>query len=125
MTDNFQFLMEKKVETAWLLSFYGALLTDNQRQIMRLHFEEDLSLAEIAAQAGVSRQSVYDVIQRAGQQLIAFEEKLGLCKRFRETEKTIVGCLDNLKMVNASADTQKYLENARQALNALRSEEEK
>ena len=125
MTDHFRFLMEKKVETAWLLSFYGALLTENQREIMRLHFEEDLSLAEIAAQAGVSRQSVYDAIQRSGQQLSAFEEKLGLCRRFLENDKTIVRCLNELDSVKASADTQKYLDDVRVALNALRSEEEK
>ena len=39
----------QRLEQSWLLAFYGGLLTDKQRQIISMHCDEDLSLAEIAA----------------------------------------------------------------------------
>ncbi len=123
--DAFQSAMGKKVETAWLLAFYGALLTDNQQEILRLYYEEDLTLTEIAEQFGVSRQSVHDTVQRAGQQLSQFEEKLGLCARFQRTEEQLDHCMEALKKVRATEETAPYLSSALQALNALKGEEEK
>ena len=38
----------RKVDVDWLLSIYGALLTDKQRTMAALYYDEDLSLAEIA-----------------------------------------------------------------------------
>ena len=70
-----------------LLDFYGELLTEKQRLCCELHFNEDLSLAEIAEQCGVSRQGVWDNIRRAEAALEEIEEKTGLIRRFSETQK--------------------------------------
>ena len=78
--------MEKKVTLSWLLAFYGELLTDNQQQMARLHWEEDYTLSEIAQQFSVSRQSVHDTLNRTEKQLDGWEEKLGLLKKFRQME---------------------------------------
>ena len=48
-----------------LYDFYGELLTDRQKEFFDLYYNEDLSLAEIAENAGISRQGVRDVIVRA------------------------------------------------------------
>ena len=48
---------------------------------MELHFDEDLSYAEIAEQTGTSRQAVHDGVSRAVAQLAEYEEKLGLIAR--------------------------------------------
>ena len=66
-----------------LLDFYGELLTEKQRECYDLHYNEDLSLAEIAEQLGVSRQGVWDNIRRA------MEEKTGLVARFSATQKVL------------------------------------
>ena len=50
--------MEPRVETAYLLDFYGALLTPRRREMLRMRYEEDMSLSEIGAQMGISRQAV-------------------------------------------------------------------
>ena len=67
-----------------LLDVYGPLLTDKQREITSHYYDEDLSLAEIAENEGVTRQAVRDVIHRTEEQLAFFEEKLGLLARARE-----------------------------------------
>ena len=70
-----------------LLDFYGELLTEKQRECCELHFNEDLSLTEIAEQCGISRQGVWDNIRRADAALREMEEKTGLVRRFTETER--------------------------------------
>ena len=67
-----------------LLDFYGELLTEKQRQCCELHYNEDLSLSEIAEQSGISRQGVWDNLRRAEAALREFEEKTGLVRRFLE-----------------------------------------
>lgn len=69
-------LMEKKVEAALLNGYYGPLLTENQSEMLKLYCDEDYSLTEIAQQYAVSRQSVYDTLNRAILTLSAAEEKL-------------------------------------------------
>ena len=72
-------------ETVWrtmLFDFYGDLLTDKQREYYDLHYNQDLSLAEIAASSGISRQGVWDNIRRADAALRDTEARLGLVRRF-------------------------------------------
>ncbi len=78
--------MEKNIEVSLLLDFYGELLKPGVRQTLDLYYNDDLSLAEVAEQCGITRQGVYDSIKRGETQLFAFEQKLGLWKRFRELE---------------------------------------
>ena len=84
--------VSRKIELAWLTAFYGGLLTEKQRQVLTLHCEEDLSLAEIAQEAGVSRQGVHDMLTRAAQRLFDMEEKLGMAARFRRMEEGLEEC---------------------------------
>ena len=74
--------MEERINASVLLSFYGPLLTPKQQQSLRLHYEEDLSLSEIAEMSGVSRQGVYDAIHRGEEQLVELERRLGLRARW-------------------------------------------
>ena len=89
--------VSRKIELAWLTAFYGGLLTDKQRQVLTLHCEEDLSLGEIAQEAGVSRQGVHDMLTRAAQRLFDMEEKLGMAARFQRMEDGLEKCRTLLK----------------------------
>ena len=117
-------VMEKKVTLSWLLAFYGEMLTENQREMARLHWEEDFSLAEIAAQFSVSRQSVHDTVNRTEKQLLALEEKLGLLNRFPEMEKGLRACKAALARVRATEDTEGQLNEARRWIDELLNQEE-
>ena len=63
-----------------LWDLYSPLLTQTQREITDLYFNYDLSLAEIAEQKGVSRQSVSDCLHKCRKQLEAYDEKLHFTK---------------------------------------------
>ena len=84
--------VRRKVELAWLMAFYGGMLTDKQREVLTLHCEEDMSLAEIAQETGVSRQGVHDMLTRTAQRLTDMEEKLGVAARFRRMSNGLEKC---------------------------------
>ena len=65
-----------------LFDFYGELLTDRQKEFFDLYYNEDLSLSEIAENAGISRQGVRDVVVRAEAYMQEIEDKTGIIKRF-------------------------------------------
>lgn len=60
------------------------MLTEKQRDVIELYYDEDLSLAEIGESAGITRQGVRDSIKRGEQQLYELEQKLGLAAKFGE-----------------------------------------
>ncbi len=80
--------MEKIFEQGMLYDFYGELLTEHQRKIYEDAVYNDMSLSEIAQEAGISRQGVHDLIKRCDRILQEYEEKLHLLERFLETKKT-------------------------------------
>ena len=92
----------RKVDIDWLLTIYGAMLTDKQRSIATMYFEEDYSLAEIAQQEGVSRQSVHDTLQRVEKQLRTLEEKLGMRMRLTSVQENLEKALETLDERHAS-----------------------
>lgn len=74
----------KDAEFLRLWDIYNPLLTLHQREITNLYFNYDLSLAEIAEQKGVSRQSVSDCLCKCRKLLEEYEEKLSFAKTLTE-----------------------------------------
>ena len=70
---------------AMLYDFYGDLLTPRQKEFYDLYYNDDLSLAEIAENYGITRQGVRDIIVRAEKALEDIEEKTGLIQRYHRT----------------------------------------
>ena len=81
--------MEKIVEQALLFDFYGELLTEHQKQIYEDHVLNDLSVSEIAADRGISRQGVHDMMKRCDKILRGYEEKLHLIDKFLKTKEKV------------------------------------
>ncbi len=131
--------MAKNFEMYSLLDLYGCLLTEKQRNIMNMYYNDDLSLGEIAQQCSISRQGVHDAVKHCEKALADYEQKLGLlkaqeayveelkeyksqaldifneCKRISLSrpiaEKTIV-LLENLDSKLADFDTEGLIEEA-------------
>lgn len=75
-------MLERLNRVNLLYDIYGPLLTARQQEALRLYFSDNLSLGEIGAEFGVSRQAVYDLIRRALAAVEELEKKLGLYRLF-------------------------------------------
>ncbi len=76
--------MAKNLDVIILFDIYGDMLTKKQQDFISYYYNDDLSLAEIAENEGITRQGVRDAIKRAEAQLVAFEEHLGLHARLEK-----------------------------------------
>lgn len=81
--------MEEIVQLSLLFDFYGDLLGGHKRQIFEDYILNDLSLSEVADEAGISRQGVHDIIKRCSRKLKEYEEKLHLVEKFEMTKKKV------------------------------------
>ncbi len=80
-------MRDNQLEMTLLFDYYGDLLTEKQKTCFDLHYNQDLSLSEIAEQAGISRQGVHDTLVRAEAQLEQFEAAVGCIARARAVQK--------------------------------------
>ncbi len=87
--------MESFVKQTLLYDFYGDLLTSHQKDVYEAYALENLSLAEIAEDEGISRQGVHDLIKRCNALLEGYEDKLHLVEKFltiKQKVQNIDGC---------------------------------
>ena len=86
-------MKDKELDTiaqaSLLYDFYGALLTDKQREVMELYHEENYSIVEIADELGVTKQARHENLRKSEKILRSYEEKLGLMKSLLETRELI------------------------------------
>ena len=87
--------MNEILEQALLYDFYGELLTPHQKEIYEQFVLDDLSLGEIAQDAGISRQGVHDLVKRCQKALEGYEAKLHLVERFLSVKQK-VGEIDRM-----------------------------
>ncbi len=81
--------MDEILKQSLLYDFYGELLTDHRKEIYEQFIVEDLSLSEIAQDAGISRQGVHDLIKRCNKTLEEYEEKLHLVEKFLSIKEKV------------------------------------
>ena len=79
----------ESLEMVLLFDYYGDLLTDKQKLCLDMHYNQDLSLGEIAQELSISRQAVYDNLSRAEALLKNMEEKTGCVSRDRQMRKAM------------------------------------
>ncbi len=94
--------LNRGVEVATLCAYYGGLLTERQREALRLHYEEDWSLSEIAERFEVSRQNVHELIMRSEEKLRRYEAELGSAARAEELYDKLAEASALLNGIDAS-----------------------
>ena len=64
-----------------LFDYYGDLLTEHQKEILKEYYYEDLSMNEIAEIYDISKSAVQDLIKRSLMQLNDYEKTLSLIEK--------------------------------------------
>lgn len=82
-------MRQSSADLTLLLDYYGELLPPKQRTYCDLRFNQDLSLAEIALETGISRQGVHDALLHAEAALREFERVLGCAERDARIRETV------------------------------------
>lgn len=89
--------MEEKIEISILLSLYGNLLTETQKNYMELYYNQDYSLSEIAENENITRQAVRTNLLKSKKKLKNYEKRLGLMEKDKKIKEMIEN-LENTKL---------------------------
>ncbi len=79
-------LADSRLQRLRLLDVYAALLTERQREALRLQLEEDWSISELAAAMGSSRAAAHDLVRRGLRRMEEAERQLGVCRKLAAAE---------------------------------------
>ena len=108
--EDAQLMFEKNMRIAFLLDFYGDVLDEHAKSIMKAYYEDDLSLAEIADGENISRQGVRHIIKKSEEQLDFLEQRLGLAAQFSEIEEISLALSEIAKEISGTDGLLKYSE---------------
>ena len=123
--------MAKDLEMGYLLDFYGEVLTQKQREMLRQYYNDDLSLSEIGENFGITRQGARDAIKHGETTLKELEEKVGFAARYQrvqqkleQLEQLVIDTRFECTGPHASITTTEYVETLTKMLEIIRSMDE-
>lgn len=87
--------MDKQDKLIILFDYYENLLTESQRNYFIDYYFNNLSLAEISENVGVSRNAVSKDLKLTTDKLISYEDKLKLYEKDSKLRKVINKIEDN------------------------------
>ena len=111
--------MDEQLTRTMLFDLYGELLTKKQREYFHLHYNEDLSLAEIAEHEGITRQGVRDSIKRGEAMLHEMEDALHLVARVTDYERRLADIRDIAMEIGAYNNKNVYSRYLTEQLNRI------
>lgn len=82
--------MDEILQITLLYDFYGELLTQKQKLVYEMYYQNDLSLSEIGQELEISRQGVRDQLKRTEKILLEYENKLELVEKFLLHKKAVL-----------------------------------
>ena len=84
--------MESRDYIILLYDFYMELFNDKQKEYFEDYYFNNLSLAEISDNIGVSRNAVHKILKNVENKLLFYEDRLQLYKK----RKLLLDIIDNL-----------------------------
>ena len=109
---------EEIVELSLLFDFYGEMLGEHKKRIFEDYVLNDLSLAEIAEEEGISRQGVHDTVKRCTKQLKEYEAALHLVEKFQNMKEKLTKAAELLEVQEEPVNTVN-IETARQLMKEM------
>ena len=94
--------MDDVLYKSLLYDYYGALLTDKQREVFEMYYLNDMSLSEIAENSGVSPQGISDMLKRSEKLLSKYEQKLNLIAGNNGIREKLSLALEHLENKNST-----------------------
>lgn len=73
--------IDRRIEIAILVKYYGNLLTNKQREIINMYVDNNLSFHEVSVELNISRQAVKDALDKAVSTMENYEIKLKFIAR--------------------------------------------
>ncbi len=104
--------MQEKVEIGILNAYYGNLLNERQREIMRLYYDCDMSLAEVSEELGITRQGIRESLVRSKAKLIECEDKLKIVEKVKLITynlESVIKELPNKDITDTKSDLEEVL----------------
>ena len=114
--------IENSIKISILLEIYGNLLTKKQFDLLNDYYNNDLSLAEIAENSGITRQAVRDNLKKGEKKLFDYEEKLEIMKKNSVQEEQIANILSEINTLTENSTDSEIaiiLEDVKNKLNCL------
>lgn len=108
--------MENSVKISILLEIYGGLLTEKQYSLLDDYYNKDLSLSEIAENQSITRQAVRDNLKKGENNLLEYEEKLKLMKKFEMQKKELEEILSEITEIETSKEVKQKLESLKKKI---------
>ena len=99
--------VDKRVRIGRLIDYYGELLTVAQRDAVKLYYDCDLSLSEIADDTDISRQAVQDMVKKATSKLEKYERALKMCARLDAIDKSLTALSAQAQKLTSDAIAEK------------------
>lgn len=93
--------MAKNLEFGALLDLYGSLISEKQYEAMDYYYNQDLSLSEIGELLSISRQAVRNNIKKGEENILDYENNLGLYKKLERANKKIEKTALKLQKINS------------------------
>ena len=97
---------EEMAELAVLFDIYGPLLKENQRDILGAYVQDNLSLSEISVEYGMTRQGIYDNINRTRKKLREYETEMHLAEKLQDMQD----CLERMREKDAGGHLGKEID---------------
>ena len=119
-------MFEKNLHTTVLFDIYGDMLTSQQQAVIDMYYNQDLSLAEISEQIGITRQGVQYTLKHGEDALWHMEQVLGLAAqsiRTKQLANELETQIRSLPLPPQAEDKRSYLLELRQKLSAAESDE--
>lgn len=119
-------MFEKNLHTTVLFDIYGDMLTSQQQAVIDMYYNQDLSLAEISEQIGITRQGVQYTLKHGEDALWHMEQVLGLAAqsiRTKQLANELETQIRSLPLPPQAEDKRSYLLELIQKLSATESDE--